>query len=329
MSDDLSIHPSGEVSLPEQQPEPQPEQHVVQHGLRWVFFGPDGLRAGWSALLFVALVFSLGALLTFAARTLLHGHRPDPSTPASPVRSLIGEGASMLIVLAATWIMARIEGRRLAVYGYAGRARFVRFLWGGLWGFVALSALVGVLWKGHLLAFDSGHLHGIAVFEFGLIWLLMFIFTGIFEESLLRGYLQYTLTRGIGFWWGALLMSILFGAIHGSNKGESPVGLFSAAAVGLVFCISLWYTGSLWWAIGFHATWDWAQTFFYGTPDSGMVARGHLMSEHPVGPLLWSGGPTGPEGSLYIIPLLVIMALAMWLWWRRGRVVTKPYQEDF
>ncbi len=133
----------------------------------------------------------------------------------------------------------------------------------------------------------------------------MFIFTGIFEESLLRGYLQYTLTRGMGFWWGALLMSVLFGAIHGSNKGESPVGLFSAGAAGLVFCLSLWYTGSLWWAIGFHATWDWAQTFFYGTPDSGMVARGHLMSEHPVGPLLWSGGPTGPEGSLYIVPLLL------------------------
>ncbi|MDQ1454125.1 MAG: hypothetical protein QOK38_3991, partial [Acidobacteriaceae bacterium] len=53
----------------------------------------------------------------------------------------------------------------------------------------------------------------------------------------------------------------------------------------------------------------------------------HLMSEHPVGPLLWSGGPTGPEGSLYIIPLLLIMALAMWLWWRR-RGVTIPYSQD-
>jgi len=192
---------------------------------------------------------------------------------------------------------------------------------------VALSGLVFVLWKTHLLAFDAGHLQGFTAWKYGAAWLLMFVFTGIFEESLLRGYLQYTLTRGMGFWWGALLMSILFGAIHGSNKGESPVGLFSAGAVGLVFCISLWYTGSLWWAIGFHATWDWAQSFFYGTPDSGMVATGHLLSEHPTGPLLWSGGPTGPEGSLYIVPLLLIMALAMWLWWR-GRGVTTPYRQD-
>ena len=55
-----------------------------------------------------------------------------------------------------------------------------------------------------------------------------------------------------------------------------------------------------------------------------MVARGHFLSEHPTGPLLWSGGPTGPEGSIYIVPLLIIMALAMWLWWRR-KPVAGPY----
>jgi hypothetical protein len=318
MSDELAVNPSGEAPVPE---------HHAEHGPRWVFFNSDGLRAGWSALLFVAIVVCLGRILTLVASAIHHGHHPDPNAPASPVQSLISEGVVMLIVLATTWIMARIEHRRLAVYGYAGRARLVRFLSGAVWGFIALSGLVAVLWRTHFLAFYPGRLHGLVAWEYGLIWLLMFVFTGIFEESLLRGYLQYTLTRGMGFWWGALLMSILFGALHGSNKGESPVGLFSVVGAGLVFCISLWYTGSLWWAIGFHATWDWAQTFFYGTPDSGMVARGHLMSEHPVGPLLWSGGATGPEGSLYIVPLLLIMALAMWLWWRR-RGVTKPYSQD-
>jgi membrane protease YdiL (CAAX protease family) len=323
MSDDLSAIPSGEVSVPEQ----QPEQQVVQHGPRWIFLGKDGLRAGWSALLFVVIFLALSFLVVTGVKWLLHGHLPDTKAPLSPRVALVAEFVQMCLVLVATWIMARIERRRLAVYAYAGRAKLVRFLSGGVWGFIAISALIGVLWKTHLLAFDAGSLHGLTAWKYGAAWLLVFIFTGIFEESLLRGYLQYTLTRGIGFWWGALLMSILFGAIHGSNKGESPVGLFSAGAVGLVFCISLWYTGSLWWAIGFHATWDWGQSFFYGTPDSGMVARGHLLSEHPVGPLLWSGGPTGPEGSLYIVPLLLIMALAMWLWWRR-RGVTTPYRQD-
>ena len=314
MADDLSVNPSGEISVP---------QPPVEHGPNWVFFGKNGLRAGWSALLFVAIFVGLAFLLNTIARLIMH-RSPGPKGPVSPLMAIIAEVLSVAIMLVATWIMSRIERRKMAVYGYAGRARLQRFFCGFVWGFIALSALVTLLWQTHLLAFDSGHLNGIAAWKSGILWLVAFLLTGIFEESLLRGYLQYTLARGIGFWWGAVLMSVLFGAMHGRNAGESPVGLFSAGAVGLVFCISLWYTGSLWWAIGFHASWDWAQTFFYGTPDSGMVARGHFLSEHPTGPLLWSGGPTGPEGSIYIVPLLIIMALAMWLWWRR-KPVAGPY----
>ena len=96
---------------------------------------------------------------------------------------------------------------------------------------------------------------------------------GIFEESLLRGYLQYTLSRGIGFWWAALLLSIAFAVWHVSNSGESLLGLLSVGAGGFVFCLSLWYTKSLWWAVGFHAGWDWGQSYFYGTPNSGLLMK--------------------------------------------------------
>lgn len=283
-----------------------------------IFFGSDGLRAGWGALLFLLIFVVLETASAFPVRWLLQGRLPNGKLPVSPLYMLGSEALQGGLVLLASWIMGRIEGRRLADYGYAGRMRLPRFLWGCGWGFVAITVLIGSLWRAHLLLFDAGHLPGRSAAEFGLAWLAVFMCVGFFEESLLRGYLQYTLTRGIGFWWGALLLSVLFGASHLSNRGESPVGIFSAGAVGLVFCISLWYTGSLWWAIGFHAVWDWGQTYFYGTPDSGMVTRGHLLTEHPVGPLLWSGGPTGPEGSLLVLPLLAIAALAMWLWWRRN-----------
>lgn len=316
MSDDLSVSPSAEISVPEQ---------LGSRGPRWVFFGNDGLRAGWSALLFLLITVALILALGTAARFLFPP--PHPGQGATPRGAFIGELMAAASVLVATGIMARIEKRPIAAYGYAGRARLTRFLWGMLWGFVALSGLVVTLWQAHMLAFNPGHLHGIVALRYGLIWMAAFFLTGIFEESLFRGYLLSTLTRGLGFWWGALILSFLFGAVHSGNHGESPVGVIAAGAVGLVLCISLWYTGSLWWAIGFHTAWDWAETYFYGTPDSGMVARGSFMSEHPTGPLLWSGGPTGPEGSLYVLPLLLIMALAMWLWWR-GRGVATPYRQD-
>jgi membrane protease YdiL (CAAX protease family) len=67
---------------------------------------------------------------------------------------------------------------------------------------------------------------------------------GLFEESLLRGYLQSTLSRGIGFWWAALALSFGFGASHLPNRGESPIGILSVVGIGMVFCLSLWLTKS-------------------------------------------------------------------------------------
>ncbi len=294
-------------------------------GLRWTFIGKDGLRAGWSALLFIAIFIVLEFFAALPFFTFIHFHlkrgAPQPAHVA-----LIQEAVQALLVLLATFIMSRIERRPVAVYGYAGKARFTRFVSGTVCGFAAISLLVGALWKSHLLVFDGSPLGGPLAWKYAAAWAVAFIFVGIFEESLLRGYLQYTLTRAIGFWWAALILSTSFGAIHGSNPGESPVGLFAAAGIGLIFCLSLWYTGSLWWAIGFHAAWDWGETYFYGTPDSGMIAQGHLFSEHPTGALFWTGGATGPEGSLLIVPLMLMMALLMWLW--RGRRTVSPLQKS-
>jgi uncharacterized protein len=292
--------------------------------LHWVFWGADGLRAGWGVLLFV-LLFVGFAFVT--GRILRHFLHPNHHSAVMGLRmGLIGEGAQLIPLLLATATMALIERRSLLAYGYQGQARVARFFGGLLCGFIALSALVLVLWKARLLAFDGQLLHDGAVWKYALAWGVVFLIVGVFEESTLRGYLQFTLTRGIGFWWGALLLSFLFGFSHGTNPGETPVGLFAAAAVGLVFCLSLWYTGSLWWAVGCHASWDWAESYFYGTSDSGLVAQGHLLGEHPTGAPLWSGGTTGPEGSLLVLGLLAVMALLMWLWW--GRRVQSPFQDS-
>ena len=65
----------------------------------------------------------------------------------------------------------------------------------------------------------------------------MFLMVAVFEESTLRGYLQFTLTRGMGFWWGALLLSLLFG-FPTAQTGETPVGsIFGGSA-------SAWFSAS-------------------------------------------------------------------------------------
>jgi uncharacterized protein len=314
--DTTNIQPS-----PQLPPQTSTEQPSPLHGLGWIFVGKNGIRAGWGIVTFALIFFAANLVISFLFLNFLRSI--NLKSALSPKAGLGIECLQISWVLIATAALALIERKSLFAYGYQGKARAVRFVSGLVWGFVAISAFVFVLWKFRLLAFDGRLLHGAPILKYAAAWGLVFLGTGIFEESTLRGYLQFTMTRGIGFWWGAVLLSFLFGFTHTINPGESPVGLFSAGAIGLVFCLSLWYTGSLWWAVGFHAAWDWGESYFYGTADSGLIARGHLFGEHPVGKLLWSGGLTGPEGSLLIVPLLVIIALGMWLWW--GRRVQSPF----
>lgn len=287
--------------------------------VRWIFLGPQGLRAGWSILLFAGIFLMLLMVSGFFLGHFVHLN----PTALSPRAGLLFELWQFAVVLITTWLMSVFERRPLRFYGYQGRGRTVRFFSGLFWGLTAISAMILLLWKLGYLALEGETLRGVAAWKYAVAWGFVFLLTGFFEESLLRGYAQFTLSRGLGFWWGALLLSALFGLTHKTNPGESPVGLFSAAAIGLVFCLSLWYTGSLWWAVGFHAAWDWGQSFLYGTADSGMVAQGHLVREHPLGPILWSGGSTGPEGSVLVIPLLLVFVVAMVLWW--GRRARSPF----
>ncbi|HWE84285.1 MAG TPA: CPBP family intramembrane glutamic endopeptidase [Terracidiphilus sp.] len=121
-----------------------------------------------------------------------------------------------------------------------------------------------------------------------------------------------------GFWEAAWVTSVFFGAGHTANPGENWIGIFAAAGIGFVFCASVRLTGSVWWAIGCHAAWDWAESYFYGTPDSGLLAKGHLLTTTYSGPAIWSGGSDGPEGSLLTIPVMMVILLVLLVQYGRG-----------
>jgi membrane protease YdiL (CAAX protease family) len=301
---------------------------------RFVLFGPDGLRPGWGLLLFFVLLVSIGAMVNFTIRKVhprpaktAEQRRADAAAEQKPTSMLIGEGSAFALVALTTWIMGRIERRPVGRYGFGGARETGGFFAGFAWGLLFLAALVGTLWKTGLLVFDGRLLFGAAVWKYGAIWMAGFLLVGFTEEYLLRGYLQFTLARGmksltqllfktshgetIGFWTAAAVLSFIFGFGHGNNPGESPIGMLSAGLIGLIFCLTLWKTGSLWWALGFHASWDWAQSFLFGVADSGTMVQGHLFATHPVGRVILSGGATGPEGSAFILPLLAIVTVVV------------------
>jgi hypothetical protein len=155
----------------------------------------------------------------------------------------------------------------------------------------------------------------------GLVCLLLALFVkgncvwGVYAVALLGLipclWLHLKKAPGSGFWQAAWVTSTLFGSIHIGNGGENWVGIFAAALIGFVFCVSVRVTGSAWWAIGCHASWNWAESYFYGTADSGMVASGHYLNTTPAGNVLWSGGADGPEGSLLVIGVILLLLVAL------------------
>ena len=137
----------------------------------------------------------------------------------------------------------------------------------------------------HTFYFGSFALHGLEALKFGTLWAGAFVAVGIFEESFSRGYAQATLAQGLGFWPAALLNSLIFGAVHISNSGESALVVASVVCVAMFFCLTLWWTGSLWFAVGIHTGWDYAETFIFGVADSGEQASGHVEPAPPREPL--------------------------------------------
>jgi len=268
-----------------------------------VFVGPDGVHAAVRWLLYLFM----GAVTLFALGALAHAIRPR-QTPV-----WWGMVSQVVVVAAAilpAYVMALIEGRPFSAFGLPWRNAFRRNFWlGALWGMAWLTVLMLALRLAGAFSFGSLALHGASIVKYGIYYVVYFVFTGFFEEFTTRGYSQWVLTRAVNFWPAAASLSFLFGLAHSGNSGESKVGLLAAGLIGFFFCLTLRRTGDLWWAIGFHMSWDWGESYLYSVPDSGGMMRGHLLYSSFRGPDWLTGGTVGPEGSLLVFAVIV----AMWV----------------
>jgi hypothetical protein len=236
----------------------------------------------------------------------------QPKAVDTPWILLLGEGIATLSVLLAALVMTFIEKRSFADYGLPGNAAFGKRFWQGVpYGFAMLTALMALIAALHGFSLDGWALGRAAALRNGFLYLMVFILVAIFEEFSFRGYLQATLASGIGFWPAAILLAIGFGALHLENTGEARLGALAAGCFGLLAAFSLWRTGNIWFPIGMHAAWDWGETYFYSVPDSGAMARGHLLNSSFHGANWLTGGTVGPEGSLFVFVVLGLGAVGV------------------
>ena len=292
----------------------------MERVLRLMFLNERGLRAGWRLLIFVAIVFCLFIPVAVPLQSI---SRKQAGTGALlPGLQIVGDGITFLIVLIAGWIMSRIEKRPMRLYGLPLHNEPVlpRFFVGYVfWGFIPLSICLIVLRLLHVFEFGSFAMSGGAIVSWGAKWFVGFLLVGLAEEYLLRGYALYTLADGIGFWPATIVLAVLFGLGHAPNPGETQIGVLATVVFAIFASLTLRVTGNLWLAVGAHAGWDWGQSFFFGVPDSGLTAQGHLLNPSFHGPVWLTGGSVGPEGSIVTLILWTVMMLLVYLVYRKPR----------
>ncbi|MGC0777295.1 MAG: CPBP family glutamic-type intramembrane protease, partial [Candidatus Acidiferrum sp.] len=186
-----------------------------------VFFGEaGGLRSGWRLLIYLAIVSVLAGAITLLLVRIFGQPRGVPPISAMILQELVG----FAVVFGAAVVMSFVERRSLGDYGLPARGMFGGKFWlGFLFGLAEISVLIGLIAAFGGYSFGSFALQGNEVLRWGLIHLLLFTFVGFFEEFLFRGYTQFTLGDGIGFWPAAILLSVGFGAVHLGNPGEGWV----------------------------------------------------------------------------------------------------------
>jgi uncharacterized protein len=145
---------------------------------------------------------------------------------------------------------------------------------------------------------------------------------GVAEELAFRGYVFQTLGERMPVWAAAGLSAVIFAMYHWSLGGFGPAFAIVVVCFALTYTVVRLATGSLWFAIGFHAAWDWVQVYLIGVANVGQP--GHdpaLVRVSQSGSGLWVGHAPAIEGGLiYSLAILSALAAALAYAAVRGRL---------
>jgi membrane protease YdiL (CAAX protease family) len=157
------------------------------------------------------------------------------------------------------------------------------------------------------------------------LFLLLFIVQGGIEEWVVRGYVYHALRERWRPFSAALLSSALFGLLHLTNPDVSAAAVINVVLAGLVLNALVERSGSLWGATIAHGVWNFALSCLVSLPVSGFPMF-HLLNVSVTGNPLVTGDGFGPEGSLVLTALGILLAAL--LWWRMPRRPALRTAED-
>jgi uncharacterized protein len=277
--------------------------------VRTTLFGSDGrLRLGWRLLVY-ALTF-LACLTTSGVL----GHLLRSAFPRV-LRGLLVSALYVTALVASFRLLRRHMDRRAwSWFGLPGRAGRAASLAGGFaCGVLMLGAVFSAEWtRGWLEVNWATTTASVLAIVGGLV---SYVAVGLCEELFFRGAVFQNLGERFPLWLATLLTGVMFGLLHLANPAQHVDAAFVVACTlgTLLLVLARLVTGSLLWAIGWHAAWDWMQDLLgLAEPDTlhdFSIAR---VVQH--GPPLWVGRAPSLEGGLLEIGVVGLAAGVFLLW---------------
>lgn len=141
------------------------------------------------------------------------------------------------------------------------------------------------------------------------------------EELVFRGVLFRITEESLGTWFALVISAALFGIVHVSTPGWTPLGLLAIAVeAGVLLGAAYVLTRRLWLAIGIHFGWNFANGLF-GVSTAGWKG---LLESRLSGPYLITGdGDVGQ--SLLAVLLVSAVAIVVLVQAHRAGHVVRPF----
>lgn len=213
----------------------------------------------------------------------------------------------VLSVFLAIFLMTKISKLSTEQLGFSKDNIVASYFKGSLFGTLQILFVFSIILG--LEAVEVYYVANIPMIVFIKVF-IFFIFQGLFEELLFRGYLMPVFSKVIGIKFTIILLSFLFTCIHLLNPNLSMIGLTNVFLAGVTFSLIYYYTGNIWLVGAMHTFWNFILGFIVGSQVSGIPIFYSILFSLPVeGKDLISGGEFGFEASIVetILELAIIL----------------------
>lgn len=235
--------------------------------------------------------------------------------------------SSGFMILAALIYCKKFEKRKAYTLGFSKNGFLTEYLMGAVIGLVMIVLpILACVATGSVTLTLAKSIDPLMI----LLFFAAFLFQGMGEEALFRGYLMTTLSRRTGLWGAVLINSLMFSLFHVGNASFNIIAFINIFLFGIFASVFMLKRGSIWAVGAIHAIWNFVQGNIFGFNVSGNPKFDTVWNAtgNNFGAIL-SGGDFGPEGGLGVtVILMVAILLALILPTKKSEFVEEK-KDDF